>query len=312
MAIPTQVKQLAVRRPDGRHRTDPLRTHRNTADRARRDRAAGGTPRPGPDAMHVGDLDSPRPGLEEFKVDEDSSKPSSWMADARTGQVLWSTPAGGDNGRGVSGDIWSGSAGAEPWSSLVSGVRNPRGAVVASRKRGPATSWRGGTATLRANSSTAPTSTSTAPPGDTRLLTGAGVHSNNGTVDAVLVRRHPRRLARGSHLADVRQHGPADLLHAVPDQYADHDHPPRHPVPHGPGLAEHCLQPAPRTPAPSSAATCLRHPAPPSRCRTVTELDSGVRFRSGWASRIRWSRSSSARRSAWATAAITSVDMVSP
>ncbi|MET9816033.1 hypothetical protein [Streptomyces sp. NPDC006355] len=87
----------------------------------------------------MGDLDLPRPGLEEFKVDEDSSKPAFWMADARTGQVLWSAPAGGDNGRGVSGDIWSGSAGAESWSSLVSGVRNPKGAVVASRKSGPAT-----------------------------------------------------------------------------------------------------------------------------------------------------------------------------
>lgn len=45
------------------------------------------------DAMHVGDLDPSRSGLEEFEVDEDGSKPSSWMADARTGRVLWSTPA---------------------------------------------------------------------------------------------------------------------------------------------------------------------------------------------------------------------------
>ncbi|CAM5343000.1 hypothetical protein SVIOM342S_08907 [Streptomyces violaceorubidus] len=53
------------------------------------------------DAMHVGDFDPSRAGLEEFKVDEDGSKPSSWMADARTGQILWSTGASGDNGRGV-------------------------------------------------------------------------------------------------------------------------------------------------------------------------------------------------------------------
>jgi hypothetical protein len=183
------------------------------------------------DAMHVGDLDPSRPGPEEFKVDEDSSKPSSWTADARTGQILWSTPAGGDNGRGVSGDIWSGSAGAESWSSLVSGVRNPKGVVAASRKPGPSNFlawWDGDTS------------------GDTRLLTGSGVHSNNGTKSTPsFVRRRPRRLVRGGHLADVQPHGPADPLHAVPDQYADHDPPPRHPVPNGSGLAEHCLQPAP-------------------------------------------------------------------
>ena len=45
----------------------------------------------------------PAPGLEEFKVDEDGSKPASWMADAKTGRIIWSTPADGDNGRGVSG-----------------------------------------------------------------------------------------------------------------------------------------------------------------------------------------------------------------
>nr|WP_305144229.1 rhamnogalacturonan lyase [Streptomyces sp. LUP47B] len=133
------------------------------------------------DAMHVGDLDPSRPGLEEFKVDEDSSKPSSWMADARTGQVLWSTPAGGDNGRGVSGDIWSGSAGAESWSSLVSGVRNPKGAVVSSRKPGSTNflAWWDGDTTRELLDGTHIDKYGTS--GDTRLLTGSGVHSNNGT-----------------------------------------------------------------------------------------------------------------------------------
>ncbi|WSW40798.1 rhamnogalacturonan lyase [Streptomyces canus] len=133
------------------------------------------------DAMHVGDLDPSRPGLEEFKVDEDSSKPSSWMADARTGQILWSTPAGGDNGRGVSGDIWSGSAGAESWSSLASGVRNPKGAVVASRKPGSSNflAWWDGDTTRELLDGTHIDKYGTS--GDTRLLTGSGVHSNNGT-----------------------------------------------------------------------------------------------------------------------------------
>ncbi|MGQ4382350.1 rhamnogalacturonan lyase [Streptomyces sp. SAS_270] len=133
------------------------------------------------DAMHVGDLDPSRPGLEEYKVDEDSSKPSSWMADVRTGQILWSTPASGDNGRGVSGDIWSGSAGAESWSSLVSGVRNPKGAVVASRKPGSTNflAWWDGDTTRELLDGTHIDKYGTS--GDTRLLTGSGVHSNNGT-----------------------------------------------------------------------------------------------------------------------------------
>ncbi|MEH0527852.1 rhamnogalacturonan lyase [Streptomyces stelliscabiei] len=133
------------------------------------------------DAMHVGDLDPSRPGLEEFKVDEDSSKPSSWMADARTGQILWFTPAGGDNGRGVSGDIWSGSAGAESWSSLVSGVRNPKGTVVASRKPGSSNflAWWDGDTTRELLDGTHIDKYGTS--GDTPLLTGSGVHSNNGT-----------------------------------------------------------------------------------------------------------------------------------
>ncbi|MEU1366833.1 rhamnogalacturonan lyase [Streptomyces sp. NPDC005803] len=133
------------------------------------------------DAMHVGDLDPSRPGPEEFKVDEDSSKPSSWMADARTGQVIWSTPADGDNGRGVSDDIWSGSAGAESWSSAADGVRNPKGAVVASRKPSSANflSWWDGDTTRELLDGTHIDKYGTS--GDTRQLTGASVHSNNGT-----------------------------------------------------------------------------------------------------------------------------------
>ncbi|MFE0792905.1 rhamnogalacturonan lyase [Streptomyces mutabilis] len=133
------------------------------------------------DAMHVGDLDPSRAGLEEFKVDEDSSKPSSWMADARTGQVIWSTGANGDNGRGVSADIWSGSAGAESWSSVESGIRNPKGTVVNSRKPSSTNflSWWDGDPVRELLDGTRIDKYGTS--GDTRLLTGSGVASNNGT-----------------------------------------------------------------------------------------------------------------------------------
>jgi hypothetical protein len=130
------------------------------------------------DALHVGDLDPSRPGLEEFKVDEDSSKPSSWFADTRTGQVLWPTAANGDNGRGVSGDIWSGSAGAESWSAKEDGIRNTAGTVVG---RKPSSihflSWWDGDTTRELLDGTHIDKYGTS--ADTRLLTGADVHSNN-------------------------------------------------------------------------------------------------------------------------------------
>ncbi|WP_416962806.1 rhamnogalacturonan lyase, partial [Streptomyces sp. Agncl-13] len=133
------------------------------------------------DALHVGDLDPSRPGLEEFKVDEDASKPSSWMADAKTGAVIWSTPANGDNGRGVSGDIWAGSAGAESWSASESGVRGPKGTVVASRKPSSTNflSWWDGDPVRELLDATHIDKYGTT--ADTRLLTAAGVHSNNST-----------------------------------------------------------------------------------------------------------------------------------
>ncbi|MER7183612.1 rhamnogalacturonan lyase [Streptomyces hyaluromycini] len=133
------------------------------------------------DAMHVGDLDPARPGLEEFKVDEDSSKPSSWMADAKTGEILWSTDPDGDNGRGVAGDIWAGSAGAESWSSHADGVRNPQGTVVASRKPSSTNflAWWDGDPVRELLDDTHIDKYGTS--ADTRLLTAADVHSDNGT-----------------------------------------------------------------------------------------------------------------------------------
>jgi rhamnogalacturonan endolyase len=133
------------------------------------------------DALHVGDLDPARAGLEVFKVDEDSSKPSSWFADARTGQVIWTTPANGDNGRGVSDDVWAGSAGAESWSAVADGLRNPKGQVVSGRKPGSTnfTVWWDGDPTRELLDGTHIDKYGTG--GDTRLLTASGVHSNNGT-----------------------------------------------------------------------------------------------------------------------------------
>ncbi|MGQ5262989.1 rhamnogalacturonan lyase family protein [Micromonospora sp. ZYX-F-536] len=132
------------------------------------------------DALHVGDLDPSRSGLEVFKVDEDASKPSSWFADARTGQILWSTPASGDNGRGVSADIWAGSPGAESWSSAVAGLANTRGQNVG-RKPSSANflAWWDGDPVRELLDGTKIDKYGTS--GETRLLTGSDVASNNGT-----------------------------------------------------------------------------------------------------------------------------------
>ncbi|MER6145239.1 rhamnogalacturonan lyase [Streptomyces sparsogenes] len=132
------------------------------------------------DAAHLGDLDPSRPGLEYFKVDEDSSKPSSYYADARTGQVLWSTPASGDNGRGVAGDVWAGSDGAEMWSAADGSIRDRSGAA---KGRKPSSinflSWWDGDPVRELLDGTHIDKYGTS--ADTRLLTGSGVHSNNGT-----------------------------------------------------------------------------------------------------------------------------------
>jgi rhamnogalacturonan endolyase len=133
------------------------------------------------DAMHVGNLIPSRPGLEEFKVDENTGSLAAWMADARTGQIIWSNPSCGcDNGRGVSDDIYAGSPGAESWSSAVSGLYNTSGQNIG---RKPSSTnfviWWDGDAQRELLDGTHIDKYGTS--ADTRLLTGSGVHANNGT-----------------------------------------------------------------------------------------------------------------------------------
>lgn len=133
------------------------------------------------DALHVGDLDPSRAGLEVFKIDEDGSKYADWVADARTGQILWShASCGCDNGRGVSADIYAGSPGAESWSSAVSGLSDTKGRNIG---RKPSSSnfviWWDGDPVRELLDGTHIDKYGTG--SDTRLLTASGVHSNNGT-----------------------------------------------------------------------------------------------------------------------------------
>ncbi|MCK2216199.1 rhamnogalacturonan lyase [Actinomadura sp. ATCC 31491] len=72
------------------------------------------------DAMHVGDLDPDRPGLEIWTVHEGAaSAPYGWaMRDAATGEVLFGGYSGVDTGRGMVGDIDPAIRGMEAWSSM--------------------------------------------------------------------------------------------------------------------------------------------------------------------------------------------------
>jgi rhamnogalacturonan endolyase len=133
------------------------------------------------DAMHVGDLIPSRAGLEEFKVDENTSSPAAWMADARTGQIIWQNASCGcDNGRGVADDVYAGSPGAESWSSAVSGIMNTSGQNIG-RKPGSTNFviWWDADPVRELLDSTHIDKYGTS--SDTRLLTGSGVAGNNGT-----------------------------------------------------------------------------------------------------------------------------------
>ena len=90
------------------------------------------------DTMHVSDLDPARPGLEKFGVFEDQRQNGmigSALLDARTGQMLWSTPAEKDTGRGVAADIDPRHWGAEFWNSSSAELFDVAGKPIGPRPR---------------------------------------------------------------------------------------------------------------------------------------------------------------------------------
>ncbi|RYY76323.1 MAG: pseudouridine synthase [Gammaproteobacteria bacterium] len=89
------------------------------------------------DALHLGDLDPTRSGLEIFMVHESPSCYGNYgleMHDAKTGSILWGISGGGaDVGRGVSMDIDPRYAGNENWAS-VGGLYTAKGQQISSTK----------------------------------------------------------------------------------------------------------------------------------------------------------------------------------
>ncbi|WP_408988282.1 rhamnogalacturonan lyase family protein [Steroidobacter agaridevorans] len=137
------------------------------------------------DALHVGDFVPSRSGLEIWDIHESSSVPGADLRDARTGARIFAinnTSGSEGPGRGVAADIYSGNAGAEYWGSGP-GMTNLFNASGASIGRTPGSAnflvwW--DTDTLRElldSNHIDKYGTSS----DTRLLTGSGVTSNNGT-----------------------------------------------------------------------------------------------------------------------------------
>ncbi|QYX82808.1 rhamnogalacturonan lyase [Streptomyces akebiae] len=132
------------------------------------------------DAQHLGDLDASTPGLEYFKVSESTSQPAELYINPANGAVRWQLAACCDNGRGVAGDIYAGNDGPEMWSASDTSIRDEAGAT---KGREPSSvnflSWWDGDPVRELLDGTRIDKYGTS--AETRLLTGSGVSSNNGT-----------------------------------------------------------------------------------------------------------------------------------
>ncbi|WP_225947932.1 rhamnogalacturonan lyase [Paenibacillus sp. OAS669] len=85
------------------------------------------------DALHVGDLDPTRPGLEVFKVMESTRSPyGAALWDAGNGTVLWGVYTGRDTGRGMSADIDPNYLGEEQWAATGVGLYTNKGQKISS------------------------------------------------------------------------------------------------------------------------------------------------------------------------------------
>jgi rhamnogalacturonan endolyase len=137
------------------------------------------------DALHVGDLIPSRSGLEVWTIHEAGNQPGADVHDARTGQIIWQRPNNNGvegPGRAVAADVYAGSAGAEFWGSgtNMGNLYNTSGGSVG---RTPSSAnflvWWDADPVRELLDQTRIDKYGTG--GDTRLLTGSGVISNNGT-----------------------------------------------------------------------------------------------------------------------------------
>ena len=84
------------------------------------------------DALHVGDIDPDRPGMEVFTVHEESAY--GWdLHDAATGTIICNSDGASDNGRGIASDLIASNRGYEFSSSNDRNQRNAKGDVVSTK-----------------------------------------------------------------------------------------------------------------------------------------------------------------------------------
>lgn len=90
------------------------------------------------DALHVGDLDPERPGLEVFgvhEIEEGTKGPGAAVFDARTGKILWKGSEDEDVGRGVAENIDQTRVGAQMWWSGSNGLHDIKGNRIGDQPR---------------------------------------------------------------------------------------------------------------------------------------------------------------------------------
>ncbi len=138
------------------------------------------------DTMHLGDLDPTRPGLEKFGVHEEVPRNGgigSAMLDARTGKILWTTPATKDTGRGLSADIDPRYPGEENWNSSTPYLYSAQGKVIPGPKPKVANFaiWWDGDSSRELLDRNRITKWDWRTGTETPLLVAEGATSNNGT-----------------------------------------------------------------------------------------------------------------------------------
>ncbi len=138
------------------------------------------------DALHVGDLDPTRPGLETFSPHEapkGNGGIGTSFRDAKTGRILWSTPAERDVGRGVAFDIDPRHPGAEAWASNNGNLYNAKGAIISDKRPSSMNFavWWDGDPLRELLDRTHINKWNWADSTETRLLTAEGCAHNNGT-----------------------------------------------------------------------------------------------------------------------------------
>ena len=137
------------------------------------------------DALHVGDLVPSRPGKEIWQIHEQSSGAAATLRDANTGAILMqrnNTCGCEGPARGVAGDVYAGNPGAEFWGKGT-GLGSLFNASGGSVGRAPVSAnflaWWDADPVRELLDGNHVDKYGTG--GDTRLLTGSGAHSVNGT-----------------------------------------------------------------------------------------------------------------------------------